>query len=271
MFKQIGTGSLRKQLDENLIRHMSLNMLRSFSRQFSSKFGQIVICVDSKKMWRRDVFPFYKINRKKERDKSALDWSTIFNALNNIREEIKEFLPYVVLEIEGAEADDIIAVISRAHNHEDVLIISSDKDFMQLQKYKHISQYSPLLKKFIYSNNPHEYIKRHILMGDRSDGIPNFLSGDNVFALGERQKKLTTKKIEECLYNEYTVFCENDEMEKRFKRNQILIDFDFIPETLAENILAIFRNTKPRGNKQKMLNYFIEKRLKLLTESIDEF
>jgi 5'-3' exonuclease len=271
MFKQIGSGSIKNHVDENLIRHMTLNILRSFSKKFSAKFGKMIICIDSKKMWRREVFPFYKINRKKEREKSNLDWSLIFTALNNIRKEIEEYLPYLVIEVEGAEADDIVAILARTYSNENNLIISSDKDFMQLQKYKNVSQYSPLLKKFIAISNPHEFLKTHILSGDKTDGIPNFLSRDNVFALGERQKKLTSKKIEECLYNDYSVFCKDAEMERAYIRNRQLIDFDYIPENLAQTILDNFKQLKPKGNKQKMLNYFISKNLKLLTESIDEF
>ena len=187
-------------LDENLIRHMVLNSLRSYVRQFKSKYGNVVICCDSKNYWRREYFPFYKSNRKKDREKSGFDWTLIFQTLNKIREELKVNFPYKVLDVDGAEADDIIGVLSaRQSPHEEVLILSSDKDFIQLQKYKNVIQYSPIMKKFVKSDSPTEYTKEHILRGDRGDGIPNFLSPDNCFALGERQKVLNTKKMAEWL------------------------------------------------------------------------
>lgn len=258
-------------LDENLIRHMVLNSLRSYVRQFKSKYGNVVICCDSKNYWRREYFPFYKSNRKKDREKSGFDWTLIFQTLNKIREELKVNFPYKVLDVDGAEADDIIGVLSaRQSPHEEILILSSDKDFIQLQKYKNVIQYSPIMKKFVKSDSPTEYTKEHILRGDRGDGIPNFLSPDNCFALGERQKVLNTKKMTEWLAMKPEEFCSNDNMLRGYKRNQQLIDLDFIPEKIRESIVEAYENTAI-GSKQKMLNYFIENRLTNLIESLDEF
>jgi hypothetical protein len=258
-------------LDENLIRHMVLNSLRSYVRQFKSKYGNVVICCDSKNYWRREYFPFYKSNRKKDREKSGFDWTLIFQTLNKIREELKVNFPYKVLDIDGAEADDIIGVLAaRQSPHEEILILSSDKDFIQLQKYKNVIQYSPIMKKFVKSDSPTEYTKEHILRGDRGDGIPNFLSPDNCFALGERQKVLNTKKMTEWLAMKPEEFCSNDNMLRGYKRNQQLIDLDFIPEKIRESIVEAYENTAI-GSKQKMLNYFIENRLTNLIEQLDEF
>ena len=258
-------------LDENLIRHMVLNSLRSYVRQFKSKYGNVVICCDSKNYWRREYFPFYKSNRKKDREKSGFDWTLIFQTLNKIREELKVNFPYKVLDVDGAEADDIIGVLSaRQSPHEEILILSSDKDFIQLQKYKNVIQYSPIMKKFVKSDSPAEYTKEHILRGDRGDGIPNFLSADNCFALGERQKVLNTKKMTEWLAMKPEEFCSNDNMLRGYKRNQQLIDLDFIPEKIRESIVEAYENTAI-GSKQKMLNYFIENRLTNLIEQLDEF
>ena len=258
-------------LDENLIRHMVLNSLRSYVRQFKIKYGNVVICCDSKNYWRREYFPFYKSNRKKDREKSGFDWTLIFQTLNKIREELKVNFPYKVLDVDGAEADDIIGVLSaRQSPHEEVLILSSDKDFIQLQKYKNVIQYSPIMKKFVKSDSPTEYTKEHILRGDRGDGIPNFLSPDNCFALGERQKVLNTKKMTEWLSMKPEEFCSNDNMLRGYKRNQQLIDLDFIPEKIRESIVEAYENTSI-GSKQKMLNYFIENRLTNLIEQLDEF
>jgi hypothetical protein len=259
------------KLDENLIRHMVLNSLRSYVKQFKEKYGEIIICCDSKKYWRRDVFPFYKSNRKKARDESGFDWTLIFETLNKIRDELKENFPYKVIDVEGAEADDVIGVLSaRLSPSEDILILSSDKDFVQLQKYPNVAQYSPILKRFVKSDNPHQYIKEHIIRGDRGDGIPNFLSADNVFALGERQKVINKKKLDEWLKLKPEEFCVNENMLRGYKRNQMLVDLDFIPEAISAQIVEAYENVKP-GNKQKMFNYFVEKRLKNLMEVIQEF
>ena len=270
LMQQIGSNPKIK-LEEDLIRHMVMNSLRSYARQFKHKYGTIVVACDSRKYWRREVFPFYKAHRKNDREKSSLDWHLIFEVLNKIRDELKENFPYKVLEVEGAEADDIIAVLTtRMSPHEEILILSSDKDFVQLQKYPNVTQYSPILKRFVKSENPAEYIKEHIIRGDRGDGIPNFLSPDNTFVIGERQKVINKKKLVEWINSDPMSFCTTDIMLRGYKRNQMLVDLDFIPENIKEQIVSNYETVKP-GNKQKMLNYFIENRLKNLIEVLDEF
>jgi hypothetical protein len=264
-------GNPKVKLDEDLIRHMVLNALRAYIKQFKGKYGEVVICCDSKRYWRREFFPFYKANRKKDRDKSAFDWGLIFETLNKIRDELRENFPYKVVEVDGAEADDIIGVLSaRKSPHEEVLIISSDKDFVQLQKYKNVTQYSPIAKSFVVIGDAEYYMREHIIRGDRGDGIPNFLSADNVFALGERQKVINKKKLVEWVDKHPDDFCVNDTMMRGYKRNQMLIDLDYIPENLKQSIVDAYENTSS-ASKQKMMNYFIEKRLKNLIEVMDEF
>jgi len=270
LMQQIGSNPKIK-LDEGLIRHMVLNSLRSYSKQFKSKYGDIVVACDSKRYWRRDVFPFYKAHRKKDREKSEFDWHLIFETLNKIRDELKEFFPYRVIEVDGAEADDIIAVLTaRMAPHEEILILSSDKDFVQLQKYPNVAQYSPILKRFLKTENPAEFIKEHIIRGDKGDGIPNFLSADNTFVIGERQKIINTKKLKEWISSSPEDFCVTDNMLRGYKRNQILVDLDYVPESIKEQIVDAYDTIKP-GSRQKMLNYFIENRLKNLIEVLDEF
>jgi 5'-3' exonuclease len=270
LMKQIATTP-KSDLDENLIRHMVLNSLRSYAKQFKSQYGDIIIACDSKKYWRREIFPFYKAHRKKDRENSGLNWHLIFETLNKIRDELKLYFPYRVLEVEGAEADDIIAVLTaRMSPNENILILSSDKDFVQLQKYPNVFQYSPILKRFVTTADPQQFIKEHILRGDRGDGIPNFLSPDNTFALGERQKVISKKKLVEWVNSDPKEFCITDTMMRGYKRNQLLVDLDCVPENIKENIVKVFEETKP-GTKQKMLNYFIQNRMKYLIEVIDEF
>jgi 5'-3' exonuclease len=270
LMQQINSNP-KVKLDENLIRHMVLNSLRSYSRQFRSKYGEIVVACDSKKYWRRDVFPFYKAHRKKDREKSEFDWHLIFETLNKIRDELKENFPYRVIEVEGAEADDVIGVLTaRLAPHQDVLILSSDKDFVQLQKYPNVSQYSPILKRFVKTEDPQQYIREHIIRGDRGDGIPNFLSPDNTFVAGERQKVISKKKLTEWIDADPKEFCTTDIMLRGYKRNQMLVDLDYIPEEIKIQIAVSYDSIKP-ANKQKMLTYFIENRLKNLIEVIDEF
>jgi hypothetical protein len=271
LMQHLKFATKENEMNEALIRHMCINTIRSNVRQFKSKYPNVVLCCDSKHYWRRDYFPFYKSQRKVDREASGLDWGLIFDTLNRIRDELKEYFPYRVIDVDGAEADDVIAVLSaRYANHDQVLILSSDKDFGQLQKYPNVTQYSPILKRFIKIDNPSVFIKEHIIKGDRGDGIPNFLSADNTFAAGERQKPINSKKLNEWVQKDATEFCTTDDMLRGYKRNQMLVDFDYIPNEIQAKIVEAFDNAKP-ASKEKMLNYFIDKGLKVMIESINDF
>ena len=256
-----------KEPDENMVRHMILNSVRMYRSQFTEEYGEVVLAYDSKHYWRRDFFPNYKASRRKGREKSDLDWDAIFEVLNKIKAEFKDNLPYKYLEVYGAEADDIIATLVK-NKKEPIMIVSGDKDFIQLQKYSDVNQFSPILKKYVNGYNPDTYIKEHILKGDTSDGVPNVLSPDNTFVDGLRQKPLTKKKIESWLNANIDDL--PDEVKRNYQRNETLISLDKIPSELETKINEVFDNA-PCGNRSKLLNYFIQSRLKNLTETIGEF
>ncbi len=268
LMMQIGNHKNIK-LEEDLVRHMVLNSLRAHKVKFSAEYGEMVIACDDKNYWRKQVFPYYKANRKKEREASELDWNTLFESLNNIRQELKDYFPYKVIQIEHAEADDIIAVLVKEyHSQGKLLILSGDKDFGQLQKYPNVTQYSPVLKKYISCTNPDLFLKEHILKGDSSDGIPNFLSEDNVFVMGIRQSPVTSKRLAGWILQEPEQFC-NEAMLRNYKRNQRLIDLEFVPDDIKTQTLEQY-NTQIK-DRSKLFNYFIQYQLKNLMEHINEF
>ena len=263
------------ELNEDLVRHMVLNSLRGHNKKFRKEYGEMVIACDSKNVWRREIFPNYKAGRKATREKSQHDWDAIFSMLHTIKDEIRSFLPYKVIELETAEADDIIATLVKriqnqvGPNHEKkVLILSGDKDFIQLHG-PNVKQYNPVLNKFVgKGEDPVIYIKEHILKGDRSDGVPNVLSDDNVFVEGRRQRPLSKKKIESWVNEVFMTFTEEEQ--KNYSRNRKLIDLSCIPPELEEKIINEFIDAKV-ASRDKILNYFITKKLKTLIEVIDEF
>jgi hypothetical protein len=260
------------KVDEKMVRHMILNSLRMYREMFFEKYGELVICYDSKHYWRRDYFPQYKKNRKKTRDSSGHDWDAIFDCLNRIKEEMIEFMPYKVLEVYGAEADDIIASLALELEFDNgkTLILSGDKDFIQLKRHLNVSQYSPITKKFITGHDPDEYLQEHILKGDSSDGVPNVLSPDHTFTDGLRQKPLTKKKIESWKGPLVEHSLPNDEIKRNYQRNETLIDLRKSPPEIHLACLKAYQEA-PEGDRSKLLNYFIEKRLRNLMESIGDF
>ena len=241
-------------LNENLVRHMVLTALRAFERQYSPIYGEVVLAYDSKHYWRKEAFPFYKQNRKKDREASNLDWNAIFEVLNKIRDEIKTFFPYKVVEVYGAEADDVISTLTTFQSYrniklekdgnkpEKVLILSGDKDFIQLQKFPFVKQYNPILKKEIKHEDPKTYILEHIIKGDKSDGIPNFLSDDDTFVVNKRQKPISKKNLERWVTLDPCDFCQTPETKANYLRNKNLIDLECIPENLGVEIINYYKS-----------------------------
>lgn len=259
------------KLDEDLIRHMILNIIRTHVKNFKKEYGEVVLCCDNRKYWRKEFFPFYKAGRKKTREKSDLDWHLIFDMLAKFKVELKENFPYKVIDVEGAEADDIIGTLVPRHApHEKILILSSDGDFLQLQMYgENVKQYNPSQKKYVKSIDPLLELKEKIIRGDKGDGIPNVFSPSDCFVRELRQKPITQKIIEKYLSEHYGEW-EDEAARVGFSRNQTLIDLRLIPGDIKEKIINTYEDIAP-AKRSKLLNYFIEHKLKNLMDVIEDF
>jgi hypothetical protein len=259
------------KLEEDLIRHMVLNILRMHLRTFRSEYGEVILCCDNRKYWRKEFFPYYKAGRKKSREKSALDWHLIFDMLAKFKSELKENFPYKVIDVEGAEADDVIGTLVPLYAaHEKILILSSDGDFLQLQRWgSNVKQYNPAMKKFLKSEDPLVELKEKIIRGDKGDGIPNIFSPADCFVRDLRQKPIT-KGLLDKLLSEQSEKWEDEIAKTGFSRNQTLIDLNLIPNEIKTKIINTYEETKP-ASKQKMLTYFMEHKLKNLMDVIEEF
>jgi hypothetical protein len=260
-----------KNFDEQLGRHIILNNIRTTRNKFKSKFGEIVLCIDdySSSYWRKDYFPYYKHSRKKKYE-TGIDWNAIYNILNNVREELREYFPYKIIQVPKCEADDIIGTLS-FNAVEPTVIISKDEDFQQLRsKERDIFQYIYTKKAFASSVNVEKALKEKIIRGDVGDGIPNILSPDDTFVTGGRQKKLSNKSVIEWLNKDPKDFCSTPEMLHNYHRNELLIDLSKIPEQYKNNILTAY-NDATINNRSKLMNYFIKYKLRNLSEYLGEF
>lgn len=264
-------GSSKSPVEEELVRHMILNTIRTYVKKFKQTYGpEVILACDNRNYWRRGIFPHYKAGRKKSRESSGHDWNNIFECLNKIRDELKQYSPYKVIDVDGAEADDVIGVLVQRYAHEQkIMILSSDKDFAQLQKYPNVEQFSPILKKFIKEPFPQIQLKQLIISGDKSDGVPNILTKDDVFVSGGRQKPITEVKMLQWLNTPPEEFC-NDEMLRNYKRNEQMIDLTQIPKSVFDGVIDAYEiaKIKPR---QVFMTYMINNRLKNLIEVFDEF
>jgi hypothetical protein len=242
-----------------------------YNKKYRNDYGQMVICADGMNTWRKEFYPQYKASRKKGRDSSGLDWQEIFRVLNLVRDEIKENLPYKVLHMEGCEADDIIGALTYETQEfgkfEPVMIISSDKDFIQLQKFSNVKQFSPIQKKAVTEKHPRKYLFEHVCRGDKGDGIPNVLSPDNCFVDEIRQTPLKQNLIDTWIDDDSIM---PEEIKRNYQRNKKLIDLNEIPNDIYNNIVNTYDDQKP-AMKMRVLNYLIKKRCNNLIEVVEEF
>jgi len=269
---------------KNLIRHVTLSTLKSYKKKYGAEYGEMVICCDGRKYWRKEFFEHYKGSRKKNRDASSLDWKLIFDTLSEMREDLAKYFPYKVLHVEAAEADDIIAVMAKwlqsnrqciqglVEEPQKILILSSDKDFKQLQLYPQVRQWSPMQKKYITATTQEikDFMVEHIVKGDTGDGVPNILSQDNIFMIEERQKTVSSKRLSEFIEKGFAA-CRDDTERRNWHRNSTLVDFQHIPETVTNNIVDAYLNSSPQGDKMSIMQYLIDNRCRLLLDDIEDF
>jgi hypothetical protein len=271
LMKTLGNHAGSTEIEEDLLRHFILNSIRSYNVKFKAEFGEMIIACDDRNYWRRQIFPYYKANRKKDREASTLDWNAIFISLNKIRDELKECFPSRVIQIDSAEADDVIGTLCMhfGNTHEKILIVSGDKDFRQLQAFNNVKQYDPVRKNWMKENNPSAYLKEHIIRGDMGDGVPNFLSSDDSLVLKIRQKAISQKKLDQWVYMNPDEFCDED-MLRNWKRNEQLVDLSKIPDIIQTQIIDSYE-AQANKSREKLFNYFIAHKLKNLMSDLSQF
>ena len=251
------------------IRKSIIRVLARIDKKFKNEYGDMVLCYDDKNYWRRQIFPFYKQNRKQEREQSKYNWDEVFSVLNTIRDEIRGNFPYHVIQVQSAEADDVIASIVKQNadleTPEPMLILSADKDFIQLHKYNLVKQYDMIRNKWIEHEDPIQYLQEHIIKGDRSDGIPNILTCDDAIVTGKPQKKMSREKISTLASMDPNKFTNYIRL-RNWKRNAELIDFRQIPSDVRDKILVTYNTNKPRESIS--MDYFIQNKLQ---DIIEEF
>lgn len=258
------------EIDESHLRYNLIKYLKEYEKQYKS-FGEIILAFDSKNYWRKDFFKYYKSNRRKERDKSPVDWNYIHTLIRQFKEEFEKNLKYTVLEIDKCEADDIIAVIVQTLNKHKNLIISDDKDFFQLLRIENVSLYKPKKNEFtnhsdIVKKDIEDNLKEHIIRGDRSDGIPNILSEDNCLNEGIRQKAITKKFLVEVSDKDLTI---DSIYSDKYLRNKKLIDLTEIPKSIFNLVLTKFKVELQTQNNIDKVEYFRDNNIMSLLNDYD--
>jgi hypothetical protein len=252
-------------------------------RQKFRDAGEFIICRDAKSNWRKDFFPYYKINRKDARAEMPFDWELCKEAIEVIGQDLVDWFPYKVVQTEKAEADDVIAVLTKhirgwkpgmgiCVKDEEVTIGSRDGDFLSLQIIPGVQQYSLIDKKYLRETDPEGFLRRKILKGDTGDGVPNVLSEDDSIAMKIRQKPITEARITtwESHWKE-TGQLHPDLDFAKYDRNKRLVDLvDGIPQEISDQILQDYKACTPT-NRLKTASYFIHNRMQELHRDLQHF
>lgn len=287
----IGFKNQGQNLTESMIRNMFLNSIKSINTKHVKKFGgPLILAFDGKGYWRKKKYPYYKYKRASGREESPMNWELIFETLHKLHDELKENFSYHVIKVNGAEADDVISVLAKYFNENElqwsgvmevkqpVLIVSADQDFIQLQAYDNVQQYFPTKRKMIRENNPVSAKYEKIIRGDTGDGIVNIFSDSNCLVDGIRQKSATAIRVEPILesLNKTGMLPPNlpEDIVKNYERNKMLIDLvDLqLPEEIANEIIKTYKDVD-NSNKGKGLiyNYLAKHNLKNFLRDIDKF
>ena len=263
-----------QQPDLALMRHIALNTIITDKEKKTRYIGElgIVLAFDGVNYWRRDVFPNYKQNRKKNKEKSKFDFAQFYSDFNILKQEFKENIPYRCIEVPRAEADDIIATLCKKYGQlEKICIVGADKDFLQIQEWDlhyPVVQYSPWHRKFLTLEMKDHTIIEHICGGDAGDGIPNIWSDVDTFMTDGIRQKPFSKKLKESVRQAgfagiSSVLRDAQELE-RFKQNRTLIDLTQIPSYIQDAILLEYDNTEVAQG--KFHKYCVEHKLRKIME-----
>lgn len=268
----VATRGEKATPDISFLRHLILNSIRASNKRFSATYGELVIATDSRdSYWRRDVFPYYKALRKKGREESSLDWPAIFKMVDQIKDELEEYFPYKMIKVQGAEADDTIAVLTKKYHSQGILILANDKDFIQLHRYPNVKQWNPVMNKWIREGDPVRYLQEHIIRGDQGDGIPNLREEDSALVnKGEgRRPSITQKALDKWLAGDPKLTMNASEY-RNYVRNRELIDFDYIPEHISNAIIENYES-QPEKSRKRIFDYCMKNRLRNLMGAIGDF
>jgi 5'-3' exonuclease len=264
----MNTGKIKD--NPEFISHLILqSILFNADRLGASKVNPIIMALDSPS-WRHKYYDEHKpdtLDYRNEKYKGhrvkdeTIPWDEIFGIYNAVMEGITKYTDFHVMKVPNAEADDIIAVLSDVYKSrgEQVYIVSSDKDFLQLQDEGKVDIYDPLKNQWKPIVDVPKWKKIHTIVGDKSD---------NILAIKPRTKEATAEKM---LKDLDALLQTNHEMKAKWDFNQVMIDFDFIPAEIKNSIIEHMDKQDHSYNSFELLKILGKYRLNKIAENVGKF
>lgn len=196
--------------------------------------NSVVLCQEGKRNWRFDVFDQYKSHRKEEKAKAKMDYEAYYPMFDDFCDKLKQYLPNIYqLKVERAEGDDIIAVLTKNFTEKnDVICVSTDRDFYQLYKFNGYKQYNPIKRNYVQVLDPERYLLEKIVVGDKGDGVPHVKS------------RVSVKTAATIVENGLEEWIKKEKVQKEYERNKTLIDFECIPADVQHAIMLEFKKSR---------------------------
>jgi 5'-3' exonuclease len=277
--RAVHTSRAEIEEDIGLLAHKILNMILDISSQFgSSKQNPLVLAIDSKPTWRKayyeehkmkfpeykgtkddpEAWRTYKGNRVKD---PTIPWDKIYEMTDDVLEVLRQHSDFHVVTVPETEADDIIAVLAKEclAQGQTCWVVSSDKDFKQIQNEPYITIYDPMKKVFVPALNTKWYKEVHCMQGDTSD---------NILGIRPRMGEKTAEKLHSTLQQ---ILATDPNARERYEFNSVLIDLDRIPDHLQENIRALWDKEEHSFNGMSLLKGLSKYSLNAICERIIEF
>lgn len=203
----------------------------TFFNKINRDSPHVIACWEGKDSlkWRRSIFPDYKRNR--DTKKSEPEYKLLMSCIPEIMECLN-YYPIKQLSVEGAEADDLMFTIANHYKDVDHVLITSDKDLIQIRNMNpNVSVYNPVKKKYLDVQK--NIVEEKAIVGDKSDNI------GGLYRVGPK----TFKKMNEdrTVFNNIMSKGNNKEIFKQFLK---IIDLRSIPETLKSEIILANNNTE---------------------------
>ncbi len=257
--------SMKSTIDQfgyEILRHVFLKNILAYIRDFNP--NKVFIAVDVGQSWRKKVYSLYKGKRKEARDKQDVDWEKFYGICNSVVDELKKNFPFYTIGINHVEADDIIAYLVRNEDTDnEKVIITSDRDYIQLLKYNNTKIFDPLKNKFMECLNPFHALELKICSGDKSDNIPPIYH-----RWGEKtaEKNILSGNLKKMLEQKDNNG-EPCEISRNYERNKKLIDMEKLPKSVEKGIDLYLEEYKISSTKS-IMKYFIENKLSELLGDI---
>lgn len=264
----------QEKLDKPAFKAAMFDKLMDYNNRFGDMFGGLCICVDDRTLWRRDIFPYYKAHRPKKRKQADFDINSMLDSVRELAQEMQNTAPFPSIRVRGAEADDIAGVlVSMFYRESNTILITGDRDWLQLCRYPGVTAFDPLKEKYITRTSKQSLndLRLKIIKGDQTDGVPNVLSDDDTFVnesktQGRLSKKFLTDVMTRWYEGPEKIFADRPEVIENFYRNTTMIDFCSIPDDIRESIYREFVRQRDASERldfdescQSLLNTLQEK------------